>query len=147
MKRIVILGAGTAGTIMANHLHKELDKSEWQIDIIDERKEHYYQPGYLFLPFDIYKPNDIDTAQTHGSHVQVYGNGAFITNKEIETLGLARRPSTAAGVCVVRSRAQAAARKPGRPAAQGVRVGERGGALTRRAHCATVALRGRSGGQ
>ena len=59
MKRIIILGSGTAGTMMANHLHHRLDSSEWEIDIIDERKEHYYQPGYLFLPFDIYEPEDI----------------------------------------------------------------------------------------
>ena len=59
MKRLLILGAGTAGTMMANHLHKELDNHLWEIDIIDEREEHYYQPGYLFLPFDIYEPEDI----------------------------------------------------------------------------------------
>jgi sulfide:quinone oxidoreductase len=59
MKKIVILGAGTAGTMMANHLSHELDKTEWSIDIIDERKEHHYQPGYLFLPFDMYEPSDI----------------------------------------------------------------------------------------
>jgi sulfide:quinone oxidoreductase len=59
MKKIVILGAGTAGTMMANHLSHELDKSQWSIDIIDERKEHHYQPGYLFLPFDMYEPSDI----------------------------------------------------------------------------------------
>ncbi len=59
MKRVVILGAGTAGTMMANHLNHELDKKQWEIDIIDEREEHYYQPGFLFLPFDIYEPRDI----------------------------------------------------------------------------------------
>ncbi len=59
MKRLIILGAGTAGTMMANHLQQELDKNEWEIDIIDEREEHHYQPGYLFLPFDIYEPEDI----------------------------------------------------------------------------------------
>ena len=59
MKRLVILGAGTAGTMMANHLHHTLDRKEWEIDIIDERTEHHYQPGYLFLPFDIYQPADI----------------------------------------------------------------------------------------
>lgn len=59
MKRVLILGAGTAGTMMANHLRHELSASEWEIDIIDEREEHYYQPGYLFLPFDIYEPEDI----------------------------------------------------------------------------------------
>ncbi|MEO8108866.1 MAG: FAD-dependent oxidoreductase [Ginsengibacter sp.] len=59
MKNLVILGAGTGGTIMANHLHHHLKKPDWQISIIDERKEHYYQPGYLFLPFDMYAPEDI----------------------------------------------------------------------------------------
>lgn len=59
MKRLVILGAGTAGTMMANHLNQALKKEHWEISIIDERTKHYYQPGYLFLPFDIYKPEDI----------------------------------------------------------------------------------------
>lgn len=59
MKRLVILGAGTAGTMMANHLHRELDNKLWEIDVVDENPNHYYQPGYLFLPFDIYKPDDI----------------------------------------------------------------------------------------
>ena len=59
MKHIVILGAGTAGTMMANHLRRELDTLEWEINIIDERHDHYYQPGFLFLPFDIYQPHDI----------------------------------------------------------------------------------------
>jgi sulfide:quinone oxidoreductase len=59
MKRLVILGAGTAGTMMANHLHRTLDRKQWGIDIVDEQDEHHYQPGYLFLPFDIYTPEDI----------------------------------------------------------------------------------------
>jgi sulfide:quinone oxidoreductase len=59
MKKILILGAGTGGTMMANHLNKKLKRDEWDITIIDESKKHYYQPGYLFLPFDIYKPEDI----------------------------------------------------------------------------------------
>ena len=59
MKRIIILGAGTAGTMMANHLRHHLPSEEWEIDIVDERTEHHYQPGYLFLPFDVYEPEDI----------------------------------------------------------------------------------------
>lgn len=59
MKNLIILGAGTAGTMMANHLDHHLKKPDWQISIIDEREEHHYQPGYLFLPFDIYTPEDI----------------------------------------------------------------------------------------
>ncbi len=59
MKHVVILGAGTAGTMMANHLHHHLTHPDWEITIVDEREEHHYQPGYLFLPFDIYSPDDI----------------------------------------------------------------------------------------
>lgn len=59
MKNLVILGAGTAGTMMANHLISKLSKSEWKITIIDEYKTHYYQPGFLFLPFDIYSTKQV----------------------------------------------------------------------------------------
>ena len=57
MKRLLILGAGTSGTMMANHLKHELDQEEWELVIIDECDTHYYQPGYLFLPFDLYLSN------------------------------------------------------------------------------------------
>lgn len=59
MKNLVILGAGTAGTMMANHLVSKLPKKEWEITIVDQYKTHYYQPGFLFLPFDIYKPKQV----------------------------------------------------------------------------------------
>ena len=45
-KKLVILGAGTAGTIMANKLSKALDREEWEITIIDKNRSHYYQPGF-----------------------------------------------------------------------------------------------------
>lgn len=59
MGNIVILGAGTAGSMMANQLRKHLDKASWNITIIDQNKTHYYQPGYLFIPFGIYQPEDV----------------------------------------------------------------------------------------
>jgi len=59
MKNLVILGAGTAGTMMANHLRPKLKKSEWNISIIDQYKTHYYQPGFLFLPFDTYTEDQV----------------------------------------------------------------------------------------
>jgi sulfide:quinone oxidoreductase len=59
MKKIVILGAGTGGTIMANKLRKELSRDEWEITIVDKNKTHYYQPGFLFIPFGIYKEQDV----------------------------------------------------------------------------------------
>ncbi len=59
MKNLVILGAGTAGTMMLNKMYKELDKEEWEITIVDQFKTHYYQPGFLFIPFGIYKKEDV----------------------------------------------------------------------------------------
>jgi sulfide:quinone oxidoreductase len=59
MKKILILGAGTAGTIMANKLRRALDRDEWAITIIDKEKAHYYQPGFLFIPFGIYNKQDV----------------------------------------------------------------------------------------
>ena len=59
MKRLVILGAGTAGTIMANLMRRRLNRAEWAITIIDRDNEHYYQPGFLFIPFGFYKREDI----------------------------------------------------------------------------------------
>jgi len=41
-----------------------------------------------------YNVSDIDTSQTGGNHIQIFGNGQFIT-KEITTYGLTRRPATA----------------------------------------------------
>jgi len=59
MKELVILGAGTAGTIMANRLRRRLNPAQWRIRIVDEHPTHYYQPGFLFLPFGIYQPKDV----------------------------------------------------------------------------------------
>ena len=59
MKDILILGAGTSGTMMANHLSKKLSVNDWNITIVDKEETHYYQPGFLFIPFDIYKPKQV----------------------------------------------------------------------------------------
>ena len=59
MKKMLILGAGTGGTIMANKMRKELSRDDWKITIIDQHKTHYYQPGFLFIPFGYYKKEDV----------------------------------------------------------------------------------------
>ena len=58
MRRVLILGAGTAGTMVANKLSEKLDDG-WAITIVDQDETHYYQPGYLFIPFGIYSPSDV----------------------------------------------------------------------------------------
>jgi len=58
MKRLLILGAGTAGTMVANRMAHELD-ADWKITIVDADETHYYQPGFLFIPFGIYAKADV----------------------------------------------------------------------------------------
>ncbi len=59
MRKLVILGGGTAGTMMANKLAGALDLDEWRITIVDSSETHYYQPGFLFIPFGIYTLRDV----------------------------------------------------------------------------------------
>lgn len=59
MKHLLILGAGTGGTIMANKMRKALDRADWKITIVDQYRTHYYQPGFLFIPFGMYTKEDV----------------------------------------------------------------------------------------
>jgi sulfide:quinone oxidoreductase len=59
MKNLLILGAGTAGTMVANRLSKLLNLDEWKLTLIDPDPVHYYQPGFLFLPFDVYSKKEV----------------------------------------------------------------------------------------
>ena len=57
MKRILILGGGTGGTMMANKLVRALPG--WRITVVDRDDVHVYQPGLLFLPFGGYRPEEL----------------------------------------------------------------------------------------
>ena len=59
MRKIVILGGGAGGTMVAVNLRQELDDSEWQITIIDKEEQHHFQSGYLFIPFGLYSKEDV----------------------------------------------------------------------------------------
>ena len=59
MKKLLVLGAGTAGTMVANKLSHVLDRNEWKITVVDRDEVHPYQPGFLFIPFGIYGQNDV----------------------------------------------------------------------------------------
>lgn len=60
MKNIIILGGGTGGTMVANHLVKRLrsdiTQGDLQIMMITEAEQHIYQPGYLFVAFGLENP-------------------------------------------------------------------------------------------
>ncbi len=55
--RLLVLGGGTAGTMIANKVHKVLP--EWDVTLVDRDDVHDYQPGYLFMPFGMNTPDQI----------------------------------------------------------------------------------------
>jgi sulfide:quinone oxidoreductase len=58
LKRIVILGGGTGGTLAANRLRRELGDTV-AITVVDRNNNHIYQPGLLFVPFGLTRPDRI----------------------------------------------------------------------------------------
>jgi sulfide:quinone oxidoreductase len=59
MKRLLVLGGGTAGTMVVNKLRHRLDRAQWQITVVDQDDTHLYQPGLLFVPFGGYRLDKI----------------------------------------------------------------------------------------
>lgn len=58
-KKIVVLGGGTSGTLIANRLRRLLDRGAAEIVVIDPDDEHVYQPGLLFVPFGKVEPGSL----------------------------------------------------------------------------------------
>ena len=65
MKNLVVLGGGTAGTMVVNKLRKKLNKAEWAITVIDQDNQHIYQPGLLLMPFGVYQPEQLVRERDH----------------------------------------------------------------------------------
>jgi sulfide:quinone oxidoreductase len=59
MRRLVVLGGGTAGTMIVNKLRRKLPRDQWEITVVDRDDNHMYQPGYLFMPFGTYTPKQV----------------------------------------------------------------------------------------
>lgn len=66
MKKLLILGGGTAGTMSANRLSSKL--KDWQVTVIDRDDNHRYQPGYLFMPFGTYSPEQVTKSRREILH-------------------------------------------------------------------------------
>ena len=79
MKKVLILGGGTAGTMAANKLSKALSPADWSVTVIDVDDNHRYQPGFLFLPFGTYKP-----AQVTKSRRKYLSKGVSLVYGEID---------------------------------------------------------------
>jgi sulfide:quinone oxidoreductase len=68
MQRVVVLGAGTGGTLSANRLRRRLPRDEVEIVIVDQDDDHIYQPGLLFVPFGLSSESEIVRSRRQQLH-------------------------------------------------------------------------------
>ena len=57
--RVVVLGGGTGGTLVANRLRRLFPVDELELTVVDQDDRHFYQPGLLFVPFGLAHSEDI----------------------------------------------------------------------------------------
>ncbi len=79
--RVVILGAGTGGTLTANRLRKELP--DVTITVVDDNDRHVYQPGLLFVPFGLADADDIVRPRHKQLHRGIYYHQSAIDHVDI----------------------------------------------------------------
>jgi sulfide:quinone oxidoreductase len=65
MKKLLVLGGGTAGTMVVNRLRKKLARDQWSITVVDKDNDHLYQPGLLLMPFGVYQPEQLVKKRDH----------------------------------------------------------------------------------
>jgi len=92
MRKLLVLGAGSAGTMVANKLRKKLKQDAWEITVVDQNTEHIYQPGLLLLPFGTYTadqitkkrqnylPKGVDFLIAEVDHIQPENNIVHLTD-------------------------------------------------------------------
>ncbi|HEX6869749.1 MAG TPA: FAD-dependent oxidoreductase [Micromonosporaceae bacterium] len=79
MKRLLVLGAGTAGTMMVNQLRRRLDRFDWAITVVDQAMTHVFQPGLLLVPFGSYTAEDVTRPRP-----ELLGDGINLIHGEID---------------------------------------------------------------
>ena len=96
-KKILILGAGAAGSIVANkiarELRREIAKGKLEVTVLDKDDENTNQGGFTFIPFNLYAPEDITRARSKLISPRV--KTAFGEDGEVSHVDLGNRRVTA----------------------------------------------------
>ncbi len=85
MKHLVVVGAGTAGTMVANRMRRRLPHG-WDLAVVDPESTHLYQPGLLFLPFGAR-----DEEAMRRPRRRTLGRGVRWVQARVEAIDLDRR--------------------------------------------------------
>ena len=106
--RIVILGGGTGGTIMANRLRRVFDRDAVEIIVVDRDDSHVYQPGLLFVPFGLAQPAELVRSRRAQLHDGIEFRLAEVAEVDVqaEAVRLSDGQSIGYDVLIVASGAQ-----------------------------------------
>lgn len=87
----LILGGGTGGTLLANRLRRMFAAEDLHITVVDEDDRHVYQPGLLFVPFGLARPDDLvrPRARQLRKGVEFRRGGVDHVDLETDTVALA----------------------------------------------------------
>jgi sulfide:quinone oxidoreductase len=95
--RVLVLGAGAAGSAVANKLarefRQEIAKDEVEITILDRNDVNINQGGFTFIPFGLYTPEDISRPRKKVISPRV--KSVFGEDGEIKKVDLGDRKVTA----------------------------------------------------
>lgn len=80
-RELLVLGAGTAGTMVVNRLRRRLDPAAWRIRVVDRDDAHLYQPGLLRLAFGEAEPEDL----VRSRRAQI-GRGVEVVTGEVDLI-------------------------------------------------------------
>jgi sulfide:quinone oxidoreductase len=90
MPRILILGGGTGGTLLANLLIRRLDGLA-QVTVVSSQVQHYYQPGWLYVPFGQQDPRSLSRPER-----ELLNDKVELIHGEVQELDAAARTVTLA---------------------------------------------------
>jgi sulfide:quinone oxidoreductase len=93
---VLILGAGTAGTMAAAGLRKRLPAGN-RVTVVDTDDTHVYQPGLLLLPFGVYEERQIVRSRR-----AVLPKGVDMVTGQIEVVDPGEHEVTLSGGTVLR---------------------------------------------
>jgi len=92
-KKVLILGSGASGSIVANKLSRELRneiaRDEVEIKILDKDNTNINQAGFTFLPFGLYAVEDIMRSRNRLISPRI--NSVFGENGEVTRINIEER--------------------------------------------------------
>jgi sulfide:quinone oxidoreductase len=100
--KVVVLGGGVGGTLVANLISKELDKAG-RVTVLDPAGMHVYQPGFLYVALGQANGRWLTQDERHllRKDVELVIDGAVKIDPEAQTVTLARGGTLAYDFLVV----------------------------------------------